>query len=55
MDYRDLWKTLKWRVTQELRNERYSGVDPVGLIELQKVLNWMDQLEDKPDDSERIC
>lgn len=37
MDYEYLWKTIKWRVTQELRNERYSGVNPVGLIELQKV------------------
>ena len=45
MDYKDLWKTLKWRITQELRNDRYAGVDSVGQIELQKVLSWIDQLE----------
>ena len=47
MNYQDLWKTLKWRITQELRNDRYAGVAPVGQIELQKVLSWMDQLENE--------
>ena len=54
MEIQSKWDILKWRLVQELRNDIYESSVPnsvehsdPAIKELQKVLSWMGQLEEK--------